>query len=45
MPLHGILEVKHFDVTRIEFMGHFVWSNQNLYIPVAVDYASSGLKQ
>ncbi|XP_047253688.1 uncharacterized protein LOC124887817 [Capsicum annuum] len=38
MSLNNILEVKVFDVWGIDFMGPFPPSNDNLYIPVVVDY-------
>ena len=44
MPLHGILEVKLFDVWGIDFMGPFVSSNNNQYILVAVDYVSKWIE-
>ena len=40
MPLHGILVVELFDVSGIDFMGHFPFSFGNLYILLAVDYVS-----
>ena len=40
MSLRNILEVKIFDVWGIDFMGPFPLSFGNLYILVAVDYAS-----
>ena len=40
MPLQGILVVQLFDVWRIDFMGPFPSSFENLYILLAVDYMS-----
>ncbi|PIN18677.1 DNA-directed DNA polymerase [Handroanthus impetiginosus] len=44
MPLNTILEVELFDVWGIDFMGPFFPSFGNMYILVAVDYVSSGLR-
>src|SRR3954471_13763386 len=40
MPLNTILEVKIFDVWRVDFMGPFSSFGPNKYILVAVDYVS-----
>ena len=40
MPLKGILEIKIFDVWRIDFMGPFLSSLGYNYILVMVDYVS-----
>ncbi len=40
MPLHGILEVKLFNVWGIGFMGPFPSSYGNKYVLVDVDYVS-----
>ena len=40
MPLHGILEIKIFDVWGLDFMGPFPSSMGNKYILVGVDYVS-----
>ena len=40
VPQQGILEVKLFDVWRIDFMGPLPPSYNSLYILVAIDYVS-----
>ena len=40
MPLQGILVVQIFDVWRIDFMGLFPSSFDNMYILLVVDYVS-----
>ncbi|PIN02745.1 DNA-directed DNA polymerase [Handroanthus impetiginosus] len=44
MPLNTILEVELFDIWGTDFMGPFVPSFSNVYIVVAVDYASKWVK-
>ena len=39
-PQSGVLQVKHFDVWGINFIGHFPSSDNNLYILMVVDYMS-----
>ena len=45
MPLQGILVVQLFDVWGIDFMGPFPSSFGNLYILLAVDYASKWVEE
>ena len=45
MSLQGILVVHIFYVWGIDFMGPFPSSFGNMYILLAVDYASKGVKQ
>ena len=40
MPLKNILEVEPFDVWGIDFIGPFLYSYENQYILLAVDYIS-----
>ena len=42
--LHNMLEVKIFDVWRIDFMGPFPHSNGNMYILMVVVMCLNGLK-
>ena len=44
LPLNNILEIKLFDVWGIDFVGPFPPSFGNLYILVAVDYASKWIE-
>ena len=44
MPLNPILEVKIFDVWRIDFMGPFPSSFGHQFILVAVDYVSKWIE-
>ncbi|KAA0062415.1 Pol polyprotein [Cucumis melo var. makuwa] len=44
MPQQPILEIELFDVWGIDFMGPFPLYDGHLYILLAVEYVSSGLK-
>ena len=45
IPLQGILVVQLFDVWGMDLMGPFPASFGNIYILLAVDYVSNGLRQ
>ena len=45
LPMHTILEVELFDLWRMDFMGPFLPSYNNLYILLAVDYVSKWVKE
>ena len=45
MPLNNILEVELFDIWRIDFMGPFLPSFNNVYILVVVNYVSTWIEE